>query len=311
MRKIPEHCMQRLSDYDLAILFYLLQGSVLHIPYEANKIPLSKLQRKFISLGRIVNIIRESGKVFENDVHNGIYTLSLIEERKRILKEYLQRYYELLVAGYLKSKTNVLQWKVAREEFEQRVSNYNLNDFHTNSVEDIPLIIPELLELDYDLNIKILKDSEPECIIEGNTLENFYRNFRFECSLDLNIFQKRHQEFTNMLSKSEPVKVSDILEESNSTIIEEQVEPKRKKFSRQQQKMYNYLERKAKGGNFSFTKYDLSNFAPINGNGLSSAINRLNKQYQEIYNTENELIKYDRSAEGYVLNNVWGYKISD
>lgn len=227
------------------------------------------------------------------DVQNNDYVVSVGEPQKHKLKDYLQKYCDELENDRLYTEElQTFEWKPIRQEYVKKLveSHYNLNCYHITNVYDLYLVAPELMKFDYNIKIEIDSRFVPQHN-SSSCHELFCRkNFKFNCTLNL----------------------SSIVEEQKKPkpkVIE--TEPKRKKFSRQQQKLYNFLKRKAKGDKFDFAKYDLREFAPISGNGLSSAINRLNKQYQEIYTTEEKLIEFDRGIGKYILQDIWGYKDSD
>lgn len=291
--------MKRLSDYDLAILFLLLRGGKLRIPYERNGIPLRILQDKFAVLentaGRIL-MSKEPELLFEKNIVNGVFELSLLIPQKHLLKDYLQKYCLNLVADRLRYKENVIEWKIARQEFIKKLveSHYNLNWFHTTSITDIHLLAPDLMKLDYSLNITVNRmDSPLQCngMVVKQILDSFYESLNFKCSLNV----------SSIVEKQEEAKPQTV-----------ELEPKQKGFTHQQEKIFNFLKRKAKCGTFSFTKYDFEPYvSSLKGNALNSAISKLNMRYKERYNTEKKLIEFNRGEGVYILNNVWNYKNFD
>ena len=282
-----------LFDYDLAICFYLLQGGHLFIPYERNGISRVLLDDKFSYLEERINgLKRPPEKLFCRSERNGTYTISLLEPQKHLLKDFLQKYCSELVNNRIYDIRYQLGWTRSREYFIQWLleSDCDLSNYYTDSVFTMPLLAPDLMKLDYNMNIRVESIDSEHKEMSDDYLNYLAKGFVFECSLDLSSIVEKQGK-----PKSKAI----------------EIEPKRKKFSRQQQKLYDFLERKAKGGKFDFAKYDLREFAPISGNGLSSAINRLNEQYQEIYCTEEKLIEFDRGVGKYILQNIWGYKTSD
>lgn len=270
--------MKIISDYSVAILFYLLQGGTLRIPYEANKIPLSELLRKFDKLGRIV--ARKPSKIFETNIRNGIYKLSLIAEQKPTLIEFLDRYYTELVAGIIKGNTTKVQWKAAREKFIKGLeeANYNLNDFHTSNIENMHLLFPELIEGDYDLQIKIDKCNTPQSLEDKSTLDNFYKNFKFNCTADINGAHKRLERTKNiLLSKVEPVRV-DMLENTSNVIVEK-ISQKQTQQDLMLEEIDKLVKNRGKGG--EITLKELGNiYKDMTKNKNRSISNNISKRIQ-------------------------------
>lgn len=285
--------MQRIFSYNLAVLFYLLQDKTLRIPL-TNRMTKEALNSSFDSLESTINgSDTPQDMLLCREVQNNDYVVSVGEPQKHILKNYLQQYCEDIVNNRLYTEElQTFEWKHERQKFIKELveSHYNLNCYHVLDVYKLYLIAPELLRFDYKIKIEIDSRFVPQHN-SSSCHELFCRkNFKFNCTLNL----------------------SSILEEQKkpkSKVIE--TKPKRKNFSRQQQKLYNFLKRKAKKGHDKFAKYDLREIVPLGGNALISAINRLNKQYQEIYSTEEKLIEFNRRAERFILNKNWNYDTSE
>ena len=114
--------MRRIFSYNLAILFYFLQGKTLSIPYVANRIPKETLDSLFDNLESIVNSSNSAQNVFYREVENDFYIVSVKEPQRDILKDYLQKYCEELVNDRLETRNqNVLKWNYVRQEFIKRL----------------------------------------------------------------------------------------------------------------------------------------------------------------------------------------------
>lgn len=277
--------MRRIFSYNLAILFYFLQGKTLSVPYIANRIPKETLDSLFDNLESIINNSNSAQNLFYRKIENDFYIVTVEEPQKHILKDYLQEYCEELVNDRLETRNqNVLKWNYVRQEFIKRLAPLNLNCFISTNIYDMPQLAPELIKLDdggYKLELKI--DTARERISE--------ESFNFKCSLNL----------SSIVEKQEKAKPHT-----------EETEPKQNGFTPQQEKLFNFLDRKAKSGAFSFTKYDFKPYvSSLKGNVLNSALSKLRKRYKEIYNTDEDLIKYDRGEGVFILKNVWNYNTFD
>lgn len=184
--------MRRLTNYDLIMLFYLLQGGTLEIPYEEIRLSEDAIYRKFDTLEYMIvaEAKQRTGNLFCGRGKDGVYEISLPRANKNILEIYLQKYCSELMNDHLKGRFNVLKWNVARQEFIKRLveSNYNLNDLHISSIRSIHSLVPELIKFDYDLDITIGKRvSSPANADQpvSRSFANLYKNFKFECTLNL------------------------------------------------------------------------------------------------------------------------------
>ncbi len=287
--------MRRIFSYNLAILFYFLQGKTLSIPYVANRIPKETLDSLFDNLESIVNSSNSAQNVFYREVENDFYIVSVKEPQRDILKDYLQKYCEELVNDRLETRNqNVLKWNYVRQEFIKRLAPLNLNCFISTNIYAMPQLAPELIKLHdnggYDLDIKI--DTANESVSE--------ESFSFKCSLNLSGILEEPTEPKSKSKKKDPKQEA------------EQEKRKRTKFTRKTGKLYNHLKCKAKAGKFNFAKSDLTNNKlDITMKTLYMAVKRLNEQYQEIYDTEKILLKGDRGEGEYILEDVWRYKDFD
>lgn len=167
--------MRRIYSYNLAILFYFLQGKTWSIPI-TNKVRKEALDSLFDNLESIV----ATQDIFCREIQNDSYIVSVEEPQKHILKDYLQEYCEELVNDRLETRNqNVLRWNFARQEFIKRLAPLNLNCFISTNIYDMPQLAPELIKLDdnggYTLEISI--DTARERISE--------ESFSFKCSLNL------------------------------------------------------------------------------------------------------------------------------
>lgn len=273
--------MRRIHSYNLALLFYFLQGKTLSIPYIDKRIPKETLDSMVDNLEDIANSSKHP--LFNKEVQNGLYIVSLEEPQKHILKDYLEKYCTELVNDRLETRNqNVYNWGYARQEFIKRLAPLNLNCFISTNIYDMPQLAPELIKLHsnggYSLEIEI-KPVTNHISVES---------FNFKCSLNLSGIVEEHKK-------------------TNASVIREKKEQKRKAFSRQQQKLYNFLKRRAKDGQREFAKYDLRELVPLGNNALNSALNRLNKQHQEIHNTDKKLIEFNRGKGKFILNNEWNF----
>lgn len=293
--------MRRITRHTLAIYFYLLQGKTLSIPYVANRIPKEELDSWCDKLERIVNRAlidtkntkRQSEDLFSRKESNGVYELSLLEQQGDILKDYLLKYCEDLVNDNLETtEHNTHQWDYVRQAFIEKLKNshYNLKCFHAKSIEDIYPLAPELIWLHgrsgYELHIRI--NTGLEYTSRYETLDDYLKEiFSFKCSADL-----------SGMVKTKP--------------HAEQIQLIRTDFTPQQQKMYDFLEDSAKLGVFGIERTELERFisSSAGDNALHEAIRKLNKQYQEIYNTDVKLLKYVEE-NSYALENVWNYRTRD
>ena len=288
--------MQRIFSYNLAILFYLLQDKTLRIPI-TNRVTKEALDSSFDSLESTINgSDTPQDMLFCRNIQNNDYIVSVEEPQKLILKDYLQKYCKELMNDHLYTEELLTyEWKHERQKFIKNLveAHYNLNCYHVSNVYELYLIVPELLRFDYKINIEIDTRFIPQHS-RGSCHELFYReNFKFNCTLNLSSIVEKQEEVKPHTEETEP-----------------------KSFSTQQQKyMYSFFEDKAKSGKFSFFQHELIKAFFYNNtstkkkkvNALNSAINRLNKQYQMIYDTENYLIKYDRGENMYILKNIWNY----
>lgn len=190
---------RRITSYTLAIYFYLLQGKTLSIPYVANRIPREELDLWCDKLERIVNRAltacqdseRQAEKLFLRKKNNGIYEISLLEQQRSILKEFLQKYCEDLTNENLKTvEHNTHEWDYTRKTFIEKLKDkhYNLKCFHSKSIKDIYQLAPELIRLcdngGYTLVVKI--NAGLGYTSGHGALDDYLKRIlSFKCSLDL------------------------------------------------------------------------------------------------------------------------------
>ena len=283
--------MQRIFSYNLAVLFYLLQDKTIRIPL-TNRMTKEALDSSFDSLESTINGSDiQQDKLLCRDIQNNDYVVSVGEPQKHKLKDYLQKYCDELENDRLYTEElQTFEWKPLRQEYVKKLveSHYNLNCYHITNVYDLYLVAPELMKFDYNIKIEIDSRFVPQHN-SSSCHELFCRkNFKFNCTLNL----------SSIVEKQEEAKPHT-----------EETEPKQNGFTHQQEKIFNFLERKAKCGTFSFTKYDFEPYvSSLKGNALNSAISKLNMRYKERYNTEKKLIEFNRGEGVYILNNVWNYK---
>lgn len=185
--------MRRIYSYNLAILFYFLQGKTWSIPI-TNRVRKEALASLFDNLESIV----ATQDVFCREIQNDSYIVSVEEPQKHILKDYLEKYCTELVNDRLETRNqNVLRWNFARQEFIKRLAPLNLNCFISTNIYDMPQLAPELIKLDdnggYTLEISI--DTVRERISE--------ESFSFKCSLNLSGIVKEQEKTKTVKSASQ------------------------------------------------------------------------------------------------------------
>ncbi len=204
------------------------------------------------------------------------------------LMQVFDSYFKKYIEDDLDSEDNILTSKAYNERLYNLLTkeDYNLSKFH---IKDLSYIKPICygyyndqifihnmsIEFDEDLNVK-----------------------SFDCYADFTGFVN----YTDELKETKPSTSSKV---TTSTYIR-----KRTHFSESVQDLYDFIKRYAPAKNYEIYKEDLIGEDRRNklycGMGeLTTAVNRLNKQYKEIYGLDKPLMKYDKFLECYLIQNVW------
>lgn len=175
--------MRRIYSYNLAILFYFLQGKTWSIPI-TNRVRKEALDSLFDNLESIV----ATQDIFCRKIQNDSYIVSVEEPQKHKLKDYLQKYCDELENDHLYTEElQTFEWKPIRQEYVKKLveSHYNLNCYHITNVYDLYLVAPELMKFDYNIKIEIDSRFVPQHN-SSSCHELFCRkNFKFNCTLNL------------------------------------------------------------------------------------------------------------------------------
>lgn len=155
---------------------------------------------------------------------------------------------------------------------------YNLSYFHVCDIKYIKPICYGIVQ-----NTIFLHDSKIE-------LNNDFEVMNFKCTIDGTDFVENQ--------KKEKIK-------------KQQTNRKpRTHFSPSVQDLYDFIKRYAPAKNYEIYKEDLVGEDRRNklyaGMGmLTTMVNRLNKEYKEISNTDTTLMKYDKFMDCYLVKNIW------
>ncbi|MCM1265959.1 MAG: hypothetical protein NC200_07145 [Candidatus Gastranaerophilales bacterium] len=208
------------------------------------------------------------------------FTLSLDDEDK--FKQALKGYFSHFEIDDLINEDENILLKEAHEKNlldMMTADKYNLSHFHVCDIKYIKPIYCGIVQ-----NTIFLHDSKIE-------LSNDFEVVSFKCTID----------------------GTDFVESQKKEKIKKQQANKkpRTRFSPSVQDLYDYIKRYAPAKNYEIYKEDLVGEDRRNklyaGMGmLTTMVNRLNKEYKEISNTDTTLMKYDKFLDCYLIENIWG-----
>lgn len=215
----------------------------------------------------------------DKDVDGFKLTLSLDDEDK--FKQAMKSYFSHFELDDLINEDENILLKEAHEKNlldMMTADKYNLSHFHVCDIKYIKPVCYGIIQ-----NTIFLYDSKIE-------LNSDFEVINFKCTIDGTDFVE--------VQKKEKTK-------------KQQVNKKpRTHFSPSVQDLYDYIKRYAPAKNYEIYKEDLVGEDRQNklyaGMGmLTTMVNRLNKEYKEISNTDTTLMKYDKFMDCYLVNNIW------
>ena len=220
----------------------------------------------------------------DNDNTTATFTNVNHDKLMQVFDSYFKKYLE----DDLGSEDNILTSKSYNEKLYKLLTkeDYNLSKFH---VKDLSYI-------------------KPICCGYYND-QIFIHNMSIEFDENLNVKSfDCYADFTGFVNYAVEPKKTETSTDSDVTISK--YKHKRTHFSASVQDLYDYVKRYAPAKNYEIYKEDLIGEDRRNklycGMGeLTTAVNRLNNQYKEIYGLYKPLMKYDKFLDCYLIQNVW------
>jgi len=220
------------------------------------------------------------------DKDNTTVTFTNVNHDK--LMQVFDSYFKKYLENDLESEDNILTCEAYNERLHNILTkeDYNLSRFH---VKDISYI-------------------KPICYGYYND-QIFIHNMSIEFDENLNVKSfDCYADFTGFVNYANEPK--ETKSPTSSKVTTSKPKRKRTHFSDSVQDLYDYIKKYAPAKNYEIYKEDLIGDDRRNklycGMGeLTTAVNRLNNQYKEIYGLDKPLMKYDKFLDCYLIQNVW------
>lgn len=220
------------------------------------------------------------------------FTITLSIANRGLLNTYLKNYVDELNQGIY---TDIDSISVLKEELiATRNRNKTPSNYPIHDIRFIPCILSEYFQneafisrvniqaestdnVDYPIKIyDYYEDGEPT----GDFYNNYEDYFDWEVCVNLEGYIKP-EATTEKSQKPKAIK-------------------KKKKFSKDEKRLFNFLINSANSGIFVVTKTELLPYC--NKSSFDVIKNRLNNKYNEIYKKDIKLLSYNRTDEQYVIS---------